>query len=146
MIPQLLRRTKVLRNNKQLLNKKTTTIDLRTIASQQGRLMCRRVHLSNHNMKIFPTHLGNDNYHTGQQKKPFVTTTLPSSFVASKTFHDPTKSSKKTDIPETVDILRQQFSDEHLMANIVEKSNNEQHEEQMQLAAEPLEKGGKDLR
>ena len=72
MIPQLLRRTKVLRNNKQLLNKKTTTIDLRTIASQQGRLMCRRVHLSNHNMKIFPTHLGNGNYHTGQQKKPFV--------------------------------------------------------------------------
>ena len=58
MIPQLLRRTKVLRNNKQLLNKKTTTIDLRTIASQQGRLMCRRVYLSNHNMKIFPTHLG----------------------------------------------------------------------------------------
>jgi len=63
-------------------------------------------------MNIFATHLGNGNYHIGQQKKSFVTTTLPSSFVASKTFHDPTKSSKKTDIPETVDILRQQFSDE----------------------------------
>ena len=65
MIPQLLRRTKVLRNNE--LNKtnsywfKNISVSTRTV----GMSACVPY---NHTMKIFPTHLGNDYFYMRQQR------------------------------------------------------------------------------